>query len=235
MNDRRKKIDELQRLIEEKAKELGKVSSIVEELTKQRYSIGVSISAAEGDVKLLRKEKGRVEGEILAANERLVSALSPHKQKFETLEEAIVYLDSLVVIRRKDLEEVTVIKKEIEVLKTAKAQAHRAHEDILEKINAAFARLAQAVRDTEQEFEKQRKINAQIDGQKASMGVRQKNLDEWEERLKFYARRLNKLYVEKGIAFPQDLMEAFRPLKYFPSRDLQKKLELKRKLQKIYG
>ena len=235
MNDYRKTINRLQKEIEEKAKELGQTSSIVEELKKERERLGAEITVVQKSIDEKLKEYGNIEDKILEADERLSRATSPHKEKFKTLEEANTYFESLLDVKKSELDSLDEIKAEIEIYRQKKADAEEEYKEIDKKCEAALLRLSQVVRETEEHLKKISEGEKKFEGQNLSLKLQAKNLVEWEENIKFYARRLNKFYVEKNIAFPQDLMERFRPLKYFPSKILKEKLEAKKNLKQIYG
>lgn len=227
------KIQELQRQIEEKAKELGQISYMVEELTKQRVKIGESITKAEEE---LREKLGRIpviEARIEEANKRAQVAESPFDIKVSSLERTVAYLGSLTVAKKADLENVNEIQAKIEKLKELQIWEKEKYLDLLDRsdsIEEAHHSILRTIKDTQEERDG---ILRDLSERQKSNSLYTENLHKYHEELRFYARRLYKLYASKGLAFPTDLLVGFAPLKFHPSRALKEKLELKRKVRRL--
>lgn len=233
MKGYKQKINELQKQIEEKAKEFDTLSSIVEELIKQRINVGLDITKIEKEIFGKKAELKAIQERIVEEGQRVSSEAEPWKEKVKYLEGWVLYLGSLVGAKRADLKDIQEVEESIAKLEEVRGHEVERYKVVLAETESALINFKNILSESEKQKEENKKELEKIEGVRSSLQVMSKGLTEYNESLKFYARRLYKFYTEKGIAFPQDLLEDFRPLKYFPSRDLQKKLELKKKLKKL--
>lgn len=228
MKNYKEKINELQKQIEEKAKELGRVQHLVEELTRQREALGISITRAEKDVQVLKDEKLSIEQRIKEAGERLQSAVSPFKKKISSLEEAVQFVQSTLKDKQLYIKEIEELEAERGMAAAARQEAILVGREVSKKVTAELSAYQKAKEITEAEVEKAKKISEDLENQRQAISREKAGMEQWGKHLQFLARRLYKFYKEKNLGFPEDLLENFKPLKYFPSRSLEEKLRIKK-------
>ena len=233
MNNYRKKISELQKQIEEKAKELGHIKSIVEELTKQRQVLGVSITKAEEDVKALKNEKLELQSKIEEAERKILAVVSPVKGKIKNMESAVAYLESVASKKEQLLAEAEEIKRGIVELENKKEEVNEKYIDAQEVIFEIRKEIQGVIREKEILYKENETEHKKLVGEWESFRKQKENQEAWQKELKFRARRLFKFYTEKGLGFPKELMDDFKPLNYFPTRELSERLRLKKAVKSL--
>lgn len=164
MKGYKQKINELQKQIEEKAKEFDTLSSIVEELIKQRINVGLDITKIEKEIFGKKAELKAIQERIVEEGQRVSSEAEPWKEKVKYLEGWVLYLGSLVGAKRADLKDIQEVEESIAKLEEVRGHEVERYKVVLAETESALINFKNILSESEKQKEENKKELEKIEG-----------------------------------------------------------------------
>lgn len=216
------KIEDLNRQVNEKARELQKENEKLDSSREEQRALQESKRKLRATNAALVESGRELQAIIESKTEGLEQKVSSKKKQEKGLNNAIVYLRSSLVQLGKVF---TKTEKEDEKLKALHTKRIMWAET-LENTKKQVVESQNRVKFNNEKAEKvQKEAKRQVDKAldlSESIGRQVKCMDEWYKKLKFYARRLKKHFMAHKLPFPEELSDLRHEKVFFKDHNKNK-------------